>query len=54
MGVERNLTVDLSVACSLPALEIRCHEIRCQFIIFARKDEPTSRQESSGKLGKGG
>src|SRR5208337_215789 len=24
-------------------------EIRCQFIILARKDEPTSRQESSGK-----
>ncbi len=31
-------------------------EIRCQFIILARKDEPTSRQEardSSGKLGIG-
>ena len=30
--------------------EIRCLlEIRCRFIILARKDEPTSRQESSGK-----
>ena len=30
--------------------EIRCREIRCQFIILARKDELTSRQESSGKM----